>query len=440
LGKVLIIEDTEDIRFSLAKLVKKEGYVPFDVATGEDALGTLASHVIDLVFLDIGLPDAHGIEVLKKIKAGFPDVDVVMLTGVDDAGTAVAALKSGALDYILKPYDNVRVRNILQRIMKSRFSLNQYLLDSERKGLEGIIGEASGMMKLKEAIRVASEVRSPVVVTGETGTGKELVARAIYDVRERKSGLFVKVDCGTLAPTIIESELFGHERGAFTDATRDKKGLAEMADGGTLFLDEIGTLPSELQPKLLRLIEESTFRRVGGLQDRHVDVRIIAATNLDLEKEMQEGAFREDLYYRLSTIELTVPPLRERGDDVLTLAHSFLRRFNHEMRKNLRGFSAEAEAALRAYSWPGNVRELKNCIERTVIYARGEWINPAELGLRRLPGREETEPQDLVPLEQMERKYIGRVLAAAKGNKTLAARILGISRTTLREKLKTGSS
>jgi transcriptional regulator with PAS, ATPase and Fis domain len=184
-----------------------------------------------------------------------------------------------------------------------------------------------------------------VVVTGETGTGKELVARAIYDVRERKSGLFVKVDCGTLAPTIIESELFGHERGAFTDATRDKKGLAEMADGGTLFLDEIGTLPNELQPKLLRLIEESIFRRVGGLQDRRVDVRVIAATNLDLEKEMQEGAFREDLYYRLSTIELTVPPLRERGDDVLTLSHSFLRRFNHEMRKNLRGFSAEAEAA-----------------------------------------------------------------------------------------------
>jgi DNA-binding NtrC family response regulator len=226
LGKVLIIEDVEDIRFSLAKLVKKEGYVPFDAPTGEDALETLASHVIDLVFLDIGLPDTHGIEVLKKIKAGFPDVDVVMLTGVDDAGTAVAALKAGALDYILKPYDNVRVKNILHRIMKSRFSLNQYLLDTERKGLEGIIGESSGMMKLKEAIRVASEVKSPVVVTGETGTGKELVARAIYDVRERKSGLFVKVDCGTLAPTIIESELT--QRGT-------RKGWRRWPTGGRSF-------------------------------------------------------------------------------------------------------------------------------------------------------------------------------------------------------------
>ena len=244
-------------------------------------------------------------------------------------------------------------------------------------------------------------------------------------------------DCGTLSANLIESELFGHRRGAFTGAGQDKTGLAEIADGGTLFLDEIGNLPKGLQPKLLRIIEEETIRRVGGLKDIHVDVRIIAATNLDLENEVRSGNFREDLYYRIKVISLDVPPLRKRGNDIFLLADYYLKLFSRELKKQISGFTPEAEKAFLNHDWPGNVRELKNCIERAVIYTRDRWIKPYDLRLTNIPVKDKSDDEDLVSLDEMELRYIRKVLAVTGRNKTRAAKILGISRTTLREKLKT---
>ncbi|MGE5893800.1 MAG: sigma-54-dependent transcriptional regulator [bacterium] len=439
MGKVLIVDDSEDLRFSLSNVVKKEGYAVFTVPTGAEALNIVNSQVIDLVFLDLGLPDMNGLHLIPELKNISADLDIVILTGTNDAQTAVTALKAGAIDYIVKPFDIVEFRNILDRIMKNRVSVRKSLAEGRDKSTACIIGESRQVEKLKEEIAIATGVKAPVLITGETGTGKELVARAIFGMAKNKNGIFVKVDCSTLSPTIIESELFGYEKGAFTDAKADKKGLVEIADGGTLFLDEIGTLSMELQPKLLRLIEESTFRRVGGLKDIHVDVRIIAATNLNLEQEVRKGAFREDLYYRLKVMSMVIPPLRERGKDMVMLIEYFLGQFNHELKKQIRGFTKEAEAALLSYSWPGNIRELKNCIERAAIYCKGEWITPDELNITKPVVPEGQEPEELLPLEEMERRYILKVLASVGDNKTLAAKVLGISRTTLREKLKDGN-
>ncbi|RPH40610.1 MAG: sigma-54-dependent Fis family transcriptional regulator, partial [Desulfobulbaceae bacterium] len=263
MGAVLIVDDMEDLRFSLASLVKKEGYSVSTAADGAGALEVAASSIIDLIFLDIGLPDTDGIRLIGRLKEIVPDVDIVMLTGINDAKTAVDSLRAGAVDYIVKPFDIIEFRSTLRRIMQSRLMGKKALLETREVGLDRIIGTCEAMRRVKETILMASEVDAPVLVTGETGTGKELAARAVHDCRNHQSGVFVKVDCGTPSANLIESELFGYDKGAFTDAKTDKKGLVEVANGGTLFLDEIGNLPISLQPKLLRLIEESTFRKVG---------------------------------------------------------------------------------------------------------------------------------------------------------------------------------
>jgi transcriptional regulator with PAS, ATPase and Fis domain len=281
---------------------------------------------------------------------------------------------------------------------------------------------------------MGSEVDSAILITGETGTGKELTARAIHESRPGQKGVFVKVDCGTLSSSLIESELFGYEKGAFTDAGRDKKGLVEVANGGTLFLDEIGNLPIELQPKLLRLIEESTFRRVGGLKDIQVKIRIIAATNVDIEEQIDRGTFREDLYYRLNVIPIPLPPLRDRGEDILLLADFFLHDLQNELKKNFRGFSPEAYTKMLHHDWQGNIRELRNLIEREVIFTKKGWISLASLTANsQSPSAKNNNV--LLSLRDMEQQYIKKVLNSVNNNKSKAARILGISRTTLRDKL-----
>ena len=436
MGHVLIIEDSDDLRFSLSNIIKKEGFTPCSAASGAQALNILNSRIVDLIFLDIGLPDINGIELISSIRTIAPHTDIVMLTGADDAKTAINSLKAGAMDYILKPFEITEFKKILKRIMQARLATEQIVLDRRECGLENIIGTSNKMLQLKKNIKTAAAVKASVLISGETGTGKELVARAIHSLTG--NSIFVKVDCGTLSPTIIESELFGYEKGAFTDARSDKKGLLEMADNGTLFLDEIGNLPLELQPRLLRLIEESTFRRVGGLKDLHVTVKIIAATNIDIEEAVANGGFREDLYYRLNVLPLTLPPLRERGRDILLLADCFLRQFNQEQNKKIKGFTAEAEKILLAQEWQGNIRELKNCIERQVIYCREDWITPEAMGHYRSESLKKISDEMFVPLEQMELRYIKKVLESTGNNKTEAARFLGISRTTLREKLKNG--
>lgn len=430
---VLIVDDQEDIRFALAKIVEKQGYSAVTAATGGDAMELVHSSVIDLVFLDIDLPDGSGIDLIHTIKEVTEDIDIVMLTGIDEARTAIESLRAGAVDYIVKPFDIIEFKVILNRILQSRMMDKKAALTPCDTGISAIIGTSRPMMRVKQTIASSGEVDSPVLITGETGTGKELAARAIHDSRHGPTGVFVKVDCGTLSAQLIESELFGHEKGAFTDAGSSKKGLVEIANGGTLFLDEIGNLPLELQPKLLRLIEESTFRRVGGIKDIRVKIRIIAATNVDIEAQIAKGAFRQDLYYRLNVIPLYLPPLRDRGRDILLLADFFLHHLQKELKKHFAGFTPQAGTKLLHHNWQGNIRELRNVLEREVIFSKNGWLSLSSLTVNDQPYVSADTP--LLSLKDMEQQHIKKVLQRVNNNKSKAARILGISRTTLRDKL-----
>ena len=433
MGVILIVDDQEDLRFSLVQVVRKLGHTVMTAATGNEALEVLRTSIIDLVFLDIGLPDRNGIDLIPSIREAAGDVDIVMLTGINEARTAIDALKAGAVDYIVKPFELLEFKTILNRLIQSRMMKKRVFLEQKILGLKSIIGSSPLMERVKEAIKLAADVESPVLVTGETGTGKELVARAIHETGNGPGNIFVKVDCGTLSPSLIESELFGHSKGAFTGAGTEKKGLVELANGGTLFLDEIGNLPLELQPKLLRLIEESIFRKVGGLKDIQVKIRIVAATNIELEKKISNGQFREDLYYRLNVVPINLPPLRERGDDILRLATYFLHELKRDLKKQIKGFTPEASRKMLAHGWQGNIRELKNLIEREVIFCKTDWISM--MSLDDISDKEQQEDGQLLPLKEIEKKYIKKVLNRVNNNKSRAARILGISRTTLREKL-----
>ncbi len=433
MGAVLIVDDQEDMRFSLSKIVKKGGYSVTTAANGKDALAMLKSSVVDLIFLDIGLPDANGIELIGAIHQITDDIDIVMLTGINEAKTAIEALRAGAIDYIVKPFDILEFRTILDRILRARLMGKKAQLECHATGVNSIIGDSPQMMRIKETIHMAAEVGSPVLVTGETGTGKELVARAIHESRSGMQGVFVKVDCGTLSSNLIESELFGYEKGAFTDARNEKKGLVEIANGGTLFLDEIGNLPIELQPKLLRLIEEATFRRVGSVKDIKVTIRIVAATNGEITKQIDNGTFREDLFYRLNVIPMKLPPLRKRGQDILQLAYYFLHELQKELKKEIHGFTPEAGEKMLAHDWQGNIRELRNTIERELLFCKSGWITMAHLSDEN--GGTGGKKEILCSLREMELRYIKKVLNATNNNKSKAARILGISRTTLRDKL-----
>lgn len=436
MGSILIVDDMEDMRYSLANIVKKEGCSVFTAGSGADCLEILRGNVIDLLFLDIGLPDSDGIKLIPIIKNIAQNVDIVMITGVNEANSAVEALKEGAIDYIVKPFDIIEFKTILNRVMQSILMRKKASLCQQQNNSGKIISSSEAMKPVQKAINMAAEVNASVLVTGETGTGKELVAQAIHEQgleHHKKNGVFVKVDCGALSENLVESELFGYAKGSFTDAFRDKKGLVEMANGGTLFLDEIGNLPVSLQPKLLRLIEDSTFRKIGGLKNIKVQIRIIAATNCDIEKEIGKGCFREDLYYRLNVLPIVLPPLRDREDDILLLANFFLHRFKKEMRKSIKGFTPGGCSAMLAHRWQGNVRELKNLIEREVIFCKGEWLTMHCLQ----PDHKniQSEANTILPLKEMEKQYVREVLQKSSNNKSKAARLLGISRTTLREKL-----
>ncbi|WP_136808161.1 sigma-54-dependent transcriptional regulator [Desulfosediminicola flagellatus] len=433
MGAVLIVDDEQDIQFSLANAVKRQGYQVCTAASGREALEIMRSAIIELIFLDIGLPDGNGITLIAQFKEISADVEIVMLSGLNDAKTAVQSLREGAVDYIVKPFDLIEFKSVLNRLMQSRLLEKQALLSTVNHSIDTLIGSCSPMLQVKDTIKTAADVESPVLITGETGTGKELVARAIHDTCSKKHGVFVKIDCGTLSESLIESELFGHTKGAFTDAATEKKGLVEVADGGTLFLDEIGNLPISLQPKLLRLIEESIFRKVGDIKDIHVNVRIIAATNADIEREIDKGRFREDLYYRLNVIPIELPPLRDRGQDILVLANSFLRSLSRDQKKEIKGITPSSSDAMLAYDWPGNIRELRNLIEREVIFCKSDRLAPT--GLRPSASLKPKQPETLVTLRENERNYVRTVLNYTNNNKSKAARILDISRTTLRDKI-----
>jgi DNA-binding NtrC family response regulator len=446
--RILIVEDEEALRLSLADSLSKNGFEVQVADTGEQAVKLWTQTNFDLILLDVKLPGGmDGIEVLERIRQLDQTVLVIMMTAYGEVETAVRAMKLGAYDYINKPFMLEEMRLVLRKAMETQSLRAEvaYLRRQQQERWKGqpLISQHVKMKQVFEVVeRVAQTPRTSVLIQGESGTGKELIAQLIHNQSERRQKPFVKIDCSTISETLMESELFGHKRGSFTDAKEDKKGLFEHAHGGTVFLDEIGEMKPSLQPKLLQILETQTLRRVGDFRDIKVDVRVVAATNRDLHAMVQERTFREDLYYRLKVMLIELPPLREHSDDIIPLAEHFIHGFNREFRKNISSISPAARQMLMRYPWPGNVRELKNAIERAVILADGEVIEPQHLPLE-LDNHQTT--KDELPhfmdfadksLEELESSYIKCVLEKTQGNKSVAAEILGISRSTLWQKLK----
>jgi len=443
---VLIVDDEQSLARSAKAFLADHGYEAEVAGTGEQALDLLAALQPDVVFADVRLPGMSGLDLLKRIHAFDPVIPVVMLTAYGSIEGAVEAVKLGAFDYVKKPVDLEELKLLADRARETRL-LKQELSYYRRRattdvGFDGLVGESRAVQAVLERARqvAALDETPPVLLTGETGTGKGLLARAIHAAGPRATKPFIEVNCTALPATLMEAELFGHERGAFTDAKESKPGLVEAAEGGFLFLDEIGDVDLAVQGKLLRVIEERAVRRVGSVRERKVDVRIMAATNRDLERAVGEERFRKDLYFRLAVIVLEVPPLRERGEDALLLTEHFLREFNAKYGKVVRDLSAAARDLLLSYPWPGNVRELSHVIERAVLWSRGPTLDVEHLSLTRPVAASDhgdaAKPVDPATLPQWERTLIEQALRDAGGNQTKAAQRLGISRDTLRYRLK----
>jgi len=432
---LLIVDDEQVVRDSLVHWFTEEGYRVEAAATAAEALARLASGDVDLIIADIRMPGMDGLELLEKIQSEQLDTAVIIMTGYASVESAVRALKHGAFDYITKPFDpddlSVVVRNALeqQRLKRENRMLREQLAESQ--AVPELIGQSEAMRRVKEQIETVAPVDTTVLIEGESGTGKELVARAIHRLSPRRYNPMVVVHCGALTETLIESELFGHEKGAFTGAQYRKKGKFEAAMGGTIFLDEIADISLKTQTDLLRVLQEREIVRVGGTQPIKVDFRVIAATNRNLAELVKEGRFRSDLYYRLNVFTIHLPPLRERHGDVPLLAQYFLEKFSRQMNRKFTGFDRAAMEALVSYHWPGNVRELENVIERAVVVGREPLIRASDLAI---VGSAET-PEDLT-LEAVERKHILRVLEDFGWNQTQAAKALGIDRVTLYHKIR----
>ena len=446
-SQLLIVDDERLIRWSLEQTLAKGGYEVSSASTGEAALAAVREDPPDLILLDLKLPDTDGLQVLRQIKELSPHLQVLIMTAYADVGTAVEAMKLGAYDYLPKPIDfenlAVTIRNALEA---SQLKRKVQLLSEKHLypfHFDRIVGTSRGIREvIAVARKVARSEATTVLIQGESGTGKDLLAKAIHYESARAEEPFMEIACTAMPETLLESELFGHERGAFTDARTQKKGLFEVAHGGTIFLDEIGDMSGGPQAKLLRVLEERSFRRVGGTKDITVDVRVIAASNRDLRQAVEGGAFRKDLYYRLQVVTIPLPPLRDRREDIPLLARHFLGYFSREFKKRLPHLSSEAEGLLVQYEWPGNVRELRNVIERAMILEdTGDLLPghlPPEIGglapSSALPAPTFRLPETGVVLEEVEREFVRQALALTQGNQTRAARLLGISRKTLWKK------
>ena len=445
--RILVVDDERSMQEFLEILLRKEGY---DVATAGDVPGALIaldSDDFDLVISDIQMPDRSGLDLLRALRQAQPEIVVIMITAFATTETALAAMKEGAYDYITKPFKVDEIKLVVKKALEKKLLAAEnarlrHELRSERQQ-RPLVGNSPRMQQLYEMIGRVAATKTNVLIVGESGTGKELVARAIHAESDRADKSFVALNCAAIPENLLESELFGHVKGAFTGAVGNKAGLFELADLGTLFLDEVGELTPPLQVKLLRAIQEKTIRRVGGTSDRRVDVRILAATNRRLEDEVSAGRFREDLYYRLNVIQLPLPPLRERMEDLPLLVHHFVEKYTRELGKSVRGVSDEAMERLRAHSYPGNVRELENVIERAVALARGEWIDRESLppALLEAPAGKASAalPQGSVDLDNLvadyERGLLVEALRRAGGVKKRAAHLLGISFRSFRYRL-----
>lgn len=429
---LVIVEDDETIALSLRFFFEKKGYEIIHAPTGEEGLEIALREVPDAVLLDIRLPDIHGIEILKEIKKNYPEISVIMMTGYGEIEEAVEAMKCGAEYYFKKPVDLDELAIVVEKGLAIKQIRQEAVLN--RESPYPIVGRSKHIQGLTHMINLlASNPSTTVLIQGETGTGKELVARNIHALSGRREKPFVDVNCAAIPENIVESELFGYESGAFTDAKKTKKGLFELADEGTLFLDEIGDMPLNTQSKILRVLENRTIKRLGGTRDISVNVRIIAATNKSLEDLIRSGSFREDLYYRLNVMPLVISPLRERPEDILPISDFLLGEIKRTLnKKELRGFTDDAISVLHSYNWPGNTRELRNVIERAAILCQKGDISPRYLILPDRPSPQQTH----MTLEEVERAHIKKVLQVTEGNRTRAAQLLGIARSTLNQKLK----
>ena len=443
---VLVVDDDPAHRTMLRTLLTGWGYAIDEADDGSAAIERVHEQAFDLIMMDIRMVKVSGLEALAEIKALNPAIPIIIMTAYSSVESAVEALKSGAYDYLTKPLDFDELRLVMERAMEhSHLREENRLL---RETLEShfdtqhIIGRSAPMMRLMETVAQVAPSEATVLITGESGTGKEMVAGAIHFNSPRKDGPFVKINCAAITETLLESELFGHEKGAFTGAHRQKEGRFRQAHGGSLFLDEISEMSLAMQVKLLRVLQEREITRVGGEEVIKVDVRIIAATNKDLAREIEAGRFREDLYYRLNVVALEMPPLRERREDIPLLAQHFLEALSRDNRKNIKGFTPQAMDRLMKYDWPGNVRELMNAVERGVVLSRSEYLDEEALSLI---SSDESSSQDIssgeglnadMPLDEVEKTTILKTLESAGGNKSEAARRLGITRRTLHKRLK----
>jgi len=441
---ILICDDEKNIRSGLAMAMELEGYESIEATDGQDAWDKINKMGVDLVITDLRMPRMSGEDLLRKIIGAYPRMPVIILTGHGTIETAVEAMRGGAVDFFTKPVDLDRLSLVVRKALSDTdlYAEHERLKEEvqqlkARNRYDRIIGKSQKMVELMDTVSQVAPTKASVLITGESGVGKELVADAIHELSNRSKGPFIKVHCAALTASLLESELFGHEKGSFTGAVKEKKGRFELADGGTIFLDEIGEIDAQTQVKLLRVLQERQFERVGGEKSITVDVRIVCATNRDLPKEIEKGNFREALYYRLNVVHLDVPPLRERKDDIPLLMTSFLQQFNSENGRSIEAFSNQAKRALLGYEWPGNIRELRNCIESAVVLARTSIIEVEDLPVHigKAQNASSVSLEVGITLAEAEKQLIISTLASCAGNKTKAAEVLGIGRKTLHRKL-----
>ena len=445
INNVLIIDDEEVIRKSVSRALAEKGMKSVTASNGPKALEILKEKQFDLILLDIKMPEMDGVSVLKEIKSNYPSLRVIMITGYPTIDTAVNCIKLGAADYLVKPFQLQDLEASLKKISYLDESAStRGISDSFSKGLnidtfqDFIIGKSRSMQSLFEKVLKVAPTDSTVLITGESGTGKELIAKAIHEYSERKNNEFVAVDCSSLVETLLESELFGHVKGSFTGAYQTKHGLFELANNGTFFFDEISNLSQKIQAKLLRVIQEREFMKVGDQKKIKLDIRIISASNKDLRDSIKEGTFREDLYYRLSVVPVRIPPLRNRREDIPLLIDHFLKKYSKKVKRNVPEISPEAMDILIEHNWPGNVRELEHTIERILILEEGDIIRTRDLPSFISQGQVDFQmfTEEILSLEELEKKYIRFIIKKTKGRKTEAAKLLGINRKTLGLKIK----
>ena len=445
-ARILVVDDEPASRTGLKDLLTIWGYEAVAAADGQEALQRSAAWKPDLVIADLVMPGLDGMGLLTRLRRDYPTTAVILLTGQGSIDSAVRAIKEGAYDYLTKPVDPTRLQLILDRALERTETAREVQLlrrQLRQRGACGrLVGSSGGMREVMRQVEVAAPTDATLLIAGESGTGKELVARTVHALSSRRKGAFVAVNCAAIPETLLESELFGHEKGAFTGAVERRQGCFELADGGTLFLDEVAEMQPGTQAKFLRVLQEAQFRRLGAQSETHVNVRIVAATNKDPQKALQDGALREDLYYRLNVLTITVPPLRERMEDIPELVQAFIDEFNERHGRSIHGIDDDALEVLRRHRWPGNVRELRNVIERAVIVCADELVRAEHLPAfdeASLPSPSGTEAEVVLSVgttvEDAERELILKTLKQTGGNKTRAAVILGISLKTLHNKL-----